>query len=99
MSNSSKIKMLLVAMLLAPMATHAFNVNIGNVKVEFKVLDDEKHLVQLGEGKKNRPAVAATTPGTLVIPETDEPMLLAIWRDGHVDSGSEHHVIDCMAQF
>ena len=70
MSNSSKIKMLLVAMLLAPMATHAFNVNIGNVKVEFKVLDDEKHLVQLGEGKKNRPAVAATTPGTLVIPET-----------------------------
>ena len=30
----------------------------------------------------------------LVIPETDEPMLLAIWRDGHVDSGSERHVID-----
>ena len=35
----------------------------------------------------------------MVIPETDEPMLLAIWADGHVDSGSEHHVIDCMAQF
>ena len=35
----------------------------------------------------------------LVLPETDEPMLLAIWRDGHVDSGSERHVIDCMAQF
>ena len=35
----------------------------------------------------------------LVIPETDEPMLLAIWADGHVDSGSERRVIDCMAQF
>ena len=35
----------------------------------------------------------------LVIPETDKPMLLAIWRDGHVDSGSERYVIDCMAQF
>ena len=35
----------------------------------------------------------------MVIPETDEPMLLAIWADGHVDSGSERHVIDCMAQF
>jgi hypothetical protein len=34
-----------------------------------------------------------------VIPETDEPMCLAIWRDGDVDSGSERHVIDCMAQF
>ena len=33
------------------------------------------------------------------IPETDEPMLLAIWRDGHVDSSSECHVIDCMAEF
>ena len=34
----------------------------------------------------------------LVIPETDEPLLLCVWRDGHVDSGSERHVIDCMAQ-
>ena len=35
----------------------------------------------------------------LVIPETDEPLLLCIWADGHVDSGCERHVIDCMAQF
>ena len=35
----------------------------------------------------------------LVIPETDESLLLCIWADGHVDSGSERHVIDCMAQF
>ena len=35
----------------------------------------------------------------MVIPETDEPMLLCIWKDGHIDSGSERHVIDCMAQF
>ena len=33
------------------------------------------------------------------IPETDEPMGLAIYRDGHVDSGSEKVVIDCMAQY
>ena len=60
---------LLAALLLAPMTAHAFNVTIDGVKVEFKVLDDAKHLVQIGEGKKNRPAVATTTPGTLVIPE------------------------------
>ena len=35
----------------------------------------------------------------MVISETDEPMAICIWRDGHVDSGSERHVIDCMAQF
>lgn len=35
----------------------------------------------------------------MVIPETDEPMLLCVWKDGHVDSGSERSVIDCMAQF
>lgn len=35
----------------------------------------------------------------MTIPETDEPMAICIWRDGHVDSGSERHIIDCMAQF
>ena len=35
----------------------------------------------------------------LVIPETDEPLLLCVWRDGHVDSGYERHIFDCMAQF
>ena len=35
----------------------------------------------------------------MVIPETDDPMAICIWRDGHVDSGSEHHIFDCMAQF
>ena len=35
----------------------------------------------------------------LVIPEREEPLLLCIWADGHVDSGSERRVIDCMAQF
>ena len=33
----------------------------------------------------------------LVIPETDEPLLLAIHRDGHVDSGSRDNVMRCMA--
>ena len=33
------------------------------------------------------------------IPETDEPMGLAIYRNGRVDSGSEKVVIDCMAQY
>ena len=35
----------------------------------------------------------------MVIPETHEPMAICVWRDGHVDSGSERRVIDCMAQF
>ena len=69
MIRNMKIKLLL-AMLLAPMVASAFSVKVGDVKVEFKVLDDEKHLVQVGEGTKNRPAVAVTTPGTLNIPET-----------------------------
>ena len=32
------------------------------------------------------------------IPETDEPMMLAIWRDGHVDSGSADHIRAVMDQ-
>ena len=35
----------------------------------------------------------------MVIPETDEPMAICIWRDGHVDSGSERSIFDCLAQF
>ena len=32
------------------------------------------------------------------IPETDEPMMLAIWRNGHVDSGSADHIHAVMDQ-
>lgn len=35
----------------------------------------------------------------MTIPETDDPMALCIWADGHVDSGAERDVIECMAQF
>lgn len=34
----------------------------------------------------------------LRIPETKEKLLLAIYKDGHVDSGSEKNVIYCMAE-
>lgn len=34
----------------------------------------------------------------LKIPETDEPMMLAIWKDGHVDSGSAEHIRAVMEQ-
>ena len=32
------------------------------------------------------------------IPETDEPMMIAIWRNGHVDSGSVEHIRAVMDQ-
>ena len=32
------------------------------------------------------------------IPETDETMCLAIWRSGHVDSGSAEHIRAVMDQ-
>ena len=32
------------------------------------------------------------------IPETDEPMMIAIWRNGHVDSGSAENIRAVMDQ-
>ena len=32
------------------------------------------------------------------IPETDAPMMIAIWRNGHVDSGSAEHIRAVMEQ-
>ena len=32
------------------------------------------------------------------IPETDEPMMLAIWKNGHVDSGSAEHIQTILGQ-
>lgn len=32
------------------------------------------------------------------IPETTEPMMIAIWRNGHVDSGSAEHIREVMGQ-
>ena len=32
------------------------------------------------------------------IPETEEPMMIAIWRNGHVDSGSAEHIRAVMDQ-
>lgn len=34
----------------------------------------------------------------MVIPETDKPMMLAIWANGHVDSGCTEHVRAVMDQ-
>lgn len=33
----------------------------------------------------------------LVLPGIDEPMMLAVWKDGHVDSGSVKNIIACLA--
>ena len=34
----------------------------------------------------------------LILPGIDEPMMLAVWKDGHVDSGSPRHICDCFAR-
>lgn len=33
----------------------------------------------------------------LFLPDIDEPMMIAIWRDGHIDSGSVEGICDCLA--
>ena len=33
----------------------------------------------------------------LFLPDIDEPMMIAIWRDGHIDSGSVRRICDCLA--
>ena len=33
----------------------------------------------------------------LFLPDIDEPMMIAIWRDGHIDSGSVKGICDCLA--
>ncbi len=33
----------------------------------------------------------------LFLPDIDEPMMIAIWRDGHIDSGSVKGIGDCLA--
>ena len=33
----------------------------------------------------------------LFLPDIDEPMMIAIWKDGHIDSGSAKTICDCLA--
>ena len=33
----------------------------------------------------------------LFLPDIEEPMMIAIWRDGHIDSGSVKNICDCLA--
>ena len=33
----------------------------------------------------------------LFLPDIDEPMMIAIWKDGHIDSGSVKSICDCLA--
>ncbi len=33
----------------------------------------------------------------LFLPGIDEPMMIAIWKDGHIDSGSVKGICDCLA--
>ena len=33
----------------------------------------------------------------LILPDIDEPMMLCVWKDGHVDSGSVKGICDCLA--
>ena len=46
------------------------------------------------EACKSMRCLAATY--SLIVPGVEEPMLLAIHRDGHVDSGSEETVLACL---
>lgn len=34
----------------------------------------------------------------LLLDGIDEPMMLAVYRDGHIDSGSRKNVIECMGR-
>ena len=33
----------------------------------------------------------------LFLPDIEEPMMIAIWKDGHIDSGSVEGICDCLA--
>ena len=33
----------------------------------------------------------------LILPDIDEPLMIAFWRDGHIDSGSAKNICDCLA--
>ena len=33
----------------------------------------------------------------LFLPGIDEPLMIAIWRSGHIDSGSVKSIFDCLA--
>lgn len=46
------------------------------------------------EACKSMGCLAATY--SLIVPGVEEPMLLAIHRNGHVDSGSEETVLACL---
>lgn len=32
----------------------------------------------------------------LFLPDIDEPLMIAIWRDGHIDSGNAKSICDCL---
>ena len=32
----------------------------------------------------------------LVLPGIEEPMMLVVWKDGHVDSGTTRRIIECL---
>ena len=34
----------------------------------------------------------------LFLPDIKEPMMIAFWKDGHIDSGSVQHICDCLAR-
>lgn len=33
----------------------------------------------------------------LFLPDIEEPMMIAVWRDGHVDTGNVRNICDCLA--
>ena len=67
-------------------------VRIGTPEASIELTLDFYH--KAIEACKRMGCLAATY--SLIVPGVEEPMLLAIHRDGHVDSGSEKMVLACL---
>lgn len=72
------------------LARHGVRIGTPEVSIELNLDFYHKAI----EACKRMGCLAATY--SLIVPGVEEPMLLAIHRDGHVDSGSEKMVLACL---
>ena len=72
--------------------SHGAQIKTGDTLIELTTAFYEKAVAGCREGGYN----AVTYD--LALPGIDEPMMLAVWKDGHVDSGSVKNIIACLAQ-
>ena len=65
----------------------------GNwIDTVFKAMPDEKFYLAQLDFLNNHPWIRALT-FDLYLPDVDEVLALAIWKDGHIDSGSKEAVL------